>query len=463
MRHFPIFLDLRARRVVVSGAGDAAVAKLRLLLKTEARIAVFGANPHPQIRAWAAARKLSHVPRPLAAGDAVCAALVYGATEDPDRDREAVEIGKSAGALTNIVDDLEQSQFITPALVDRDPVTVAIGTEGAAPVLARRIKADIEAMLPQTLGILAKIGQAFRPHAERLPKGRVRRAFWARFYNDQGPRALANGHAAAEQALEDLFHETLAERPGTGHVSLVGTGPGDPELLTQKARRLLHDADVVIHDRLVPAPILDLARREARLIDVGKTPYGPAWSQSAINALLVEHGRTEKVVRLKSGDPGIFGRLDEEMDALDAASIGFDIVPGVTAAAAAAATIKTSLTRRGRNSSLRILTGHDVNGFAEQDWRDLARPGTVAAIYMGVRAAAFLRGRLMIAGAAETTPVTAVENASRPDQRVIAASLLDLPDRLAEAGPTGPVVLFLGLTPRMAAQTAVFPFVREAR
>ena len=185
---------------------------------------------------------------------------------------------------------------------------------------------------------------------------------------------------------------------------------------------------MVIHDRLVPAPILELARREATVIEVGKIPYGPSWKQEDINALLVEHGGQSTVVRLKSGDPGIFGRLDEEMDALDAADIPFDIVPGITSAAAAAASIKVSLTKRGRNSSLRILTGHDINGFAEQDWRDLAKPGTVAAIYMGVKAAAFLRGRLMIHGCAENTPVTAIENASRPDQHVI-ASTLDRPAR----------------------------------
>ncbi len=454
MRHFPIFLNLRGRRVVVSGAGECAVAKLRLLLKTEARVTVFGAEPVNQVLDWAREGRLTLVERAIDEGDAVCAALVYGANEDAAEDARAVEIGRRAGALTNIVDNLEDSQFITPAIVDRDPVTIAIGTEGAAPVLARRIKADLEERLPATLGKLARIGQAFRPRAEALPMGRKRRNFWSRFYFERGPEALKDGEGAAELALEELLSEELAGRDKPGHVWLVGTGPGDPELLTLKARRLLHEADVVIHDRLVPQPILELARREATVIEVGKIPYGKSWKQEDINALLVEHGKSSQVVRLKSGDPGIFGRLDEEMDALDEAGIAFDIVPGITSAAAAAAGIKVSLTKRGRNGALKILTGHDVNGFAEHDWRDLAKPGAVAAIYMGVRAATFLRGRLMIHGAAEDTPVTAIENASRPDQRVIASSLIDLPETLEKAAPTGPVMLFLGLSPR-AAEIAV--------
>ncbi|MEM8788637.1 MAG: siroheme synthase CysG [Pseudomonadota bacterium] len=462
MRHFPIFLDLRGRRVVVAGAGDCAEAKLRLLLKTEATIAVYGTEATDQVRAWAEAGRLRLVARDLEPGDATCAALVYGANEDPQRDAAAVRIGRAAGALTNIVDNLDGSQFITPAIVDRDPVTVAIGTEGAAPVLARKIKADLEERLPAALGALARLGQAFRPRAEVLPMGRKRRNFWSRFYFDRGPEALKAGADAARFALEELLSEELAARPELGHVWLVGAGPGDPELLTLKARRLLHEADVVIHDRLVPQPILELARREATVIEVGKVPYGRSWKQEDINALLVEHGQTAQVVRLKSGDPGMFGRLDEEMDALDAAGVPFDVVPGITSAAAGAASLKASLTKRGRNGSLKMLTGHDVKGFAEHDWRELTRPGSVAAIYMGVRAATFLRGRLMIHGAAEDTAVTAVENASRPDQRVIATTLLDLPDALEAAGPAGPVILFLGLSPRAAEAMAREPELLEA-
>ena len=458
MRHFPIFLDLRGRRVLVSGAGETAVAKLRLLLKTEARIVVYGAGPEAQVTAWAEAGRLTLVPRALDEGDAICAAMLYAANDDPEEDARVAAMARRYGALANIVDNLDDSQFITPALVDRDPVTVAIGTEGAAPVLARRIKREVEESLSPELGVLARIGQSFRPEVEALPMGRGRREFWARYYDEAGPRALAEGgEDAVRDALKTLLADALAEAGAEkpGRVALIGAGPGDPELLTLKARRLLHEADVVVYDRLVSPKVLELARREALLIEVGKTPYGKSWKQADIDALLVEHAsQGAHVARLKSGDPGVFGRLDEEMDALDAAGIAFDIIPGVTSAAAAAAAIKASMTKRGRNGAIRLLTGHDVNGFAEQDWRGLSAPGAAAAIYMGVRAAGFMRGRLLMHGADPETPMTAVENVSRPEQKIVSAPLRRLPEALAEAGIKGPAILFLGLSPRAALEAA---------
>jgi len=456
MRHFPIYLDLRDRRVVVSGAGPCAVAKLRLLLKTEAGITVFGDDPDRQIRDWAAAGRLRLVPRRIEDGDAAEATLLYAANEDAAEDARAARIGRQAGALSNIVDNLEDSQFITPAIVDRAPVTVAIGTEGAAPVLARDIKRRIEEMLPVALGTLARIGQSFRSRADRLPMGPKRRMFWNRFYFRDGARALAEGgERAAHESLLRLLDETEATTP-RGHVALIGAGPGDPELLTLKARRLLHEADVIVHDRLVGPGILDLARREAEFVSVGKTGFGPSWRQEDIDALIVAKARGGlTVARLKGGDTAIFARLDEEIAACEAAGISWEIVPGITAASAAAAALGQSLTQRGRNSDVRFLTGHDVQGFAEQDWRALARPGSVAAIYMAKRAATFLRGRLMIHGAAESTPVTVVENVSRPDQRIVQSRLIDLPDAMADIG--GPAILLLGLEPRRAAALAALP------
>jgi uroporphyrin-III C-methyltransferase / precorrin-2 dehydrogenase / sirohydrochlorin ferrochelatase len=205
----------------------------------------------------------------------------------------------------------------------------------------------------------------------------------------------------------------------------------------------------------VPQEIIELARREATILSVGKQGFGPSWKQEDINLLIVESAmRGDTVVRLKGGDPVVFGRLDEEVEAVEAAGIGYSIVPGVTSASASAAAIGQSLTKRGRNSAFRVLTGHNVAGFAEQDWRELARPGATAAIYMGVKASAFLRGRLLMHGARADTPITAVENASRPGQRVIATTLIDLPNALASADPDGPVMLLLGLEPRAAASSA---------
>jgi uroporphyrin-III C-methyltransferase/precorrin-2 dehydrogenase/sirohydrochlorin ferrochelatase len=452
MRHFPIFLDLRGRRVVLAGGGEAALAKLRLILKSEAHVTVFAAEPAPDIAAWDAEGRLRLVRRAFAPGDALCASLAYAASEDDAEDARVASLARADGALVNVVDNLDASAFITPAIVDRDPVTVAIGTEGAAPVLARKIKADLEAQLPASLGLLARIGQGFRAAANALPMGRKRRDFWSDFYFKKGPEALAKeGKNGVERALDGLLSDHLRAAPEKGRVDLVGAGPGDPDLLTMKARRLLDQADVVIYDRLVSPEILELARREALMVNVGKKGFGPSTPQEDIGAAMVHHALDgAHVVRLKSGDPGVYGRLDEEIDALDAAGVDWAIVPGVTAANAASAQIGQSLTKRGRNGALRFLTGHDVKGFAEHDWRSLARPGEVAAIYMGARGARFLQGRLMMHGAAPDTPVTAIENASRADARVIASTLARLPADLEAAAPEGPVILMLGLSPRAA-------------
>lgn len=461
MNHFPIFVSLDAARVVVSGGGDPALAKLRLLLKTPAVLTVFAADPAPEIAAWAEAGKLALEPRAPEAADFVGATLAYAAEEDEAEAARTAALARAAGVLVNVVDNLDASAFITPAIVDRAPVTVAIGTEGAAPVLARAIKADLEARLPASLGPIARIGKAFRKLAETLPHGRARRDFWSDYYTTAGPRAFAEqGEAGAAAALDDLLAHHLGQTARPGHVAFVGSGPGDPELLTLKARRALDEADVVIYDRLVTPAILELARREALMIDVGKEGFGPSTSQDHINALIVEHARKgAQVVRLKSGDPTVFGRLDEEIDACDAARIGWHIVPGITAASAAVASIGQSLTRRGRNASVRFLTGHDVAGFADHDWAALARPGEVAAIYMGKKAARFVQGRLLMHGADRATPVTVIENASRPDQRVLSSTLATLPTDLAEAEMNGPALTFLGLAPRAA--TEALPVLKK--
>ncbi|MGR3803507.1 siroheme synthase CysG [Marinibacterium profundimaris] len=451
MQHFPIFLALSERSIVLSGGGEAALAKLRLLMKSEAAIVVHAEAPEDEIVRWAADGRLTLVRRPLAEGDVKGAALFYAADEDEAEDKRTAAIAKAEGALVNIVDNLADSEFITPAIVDRDPVTVAIGTEGAAPVLARAIKADLEARLPATLGPLARIGKAFRKMAEALPHGRARRDFWQDYYFDAGPRAIAEGEDKVDAALDDLLTRHLGREAAPGHVAFVGAGPGDPELLTLKARKALDAADVVIYDRLVSGEILELARREAVMIDAGKEAYGPSTPQDQINQLITKHaGEGHQVVRLKSGDATVFGRLDEEIEACEAAGVSWHIVPGITSASAAVAGIGQSLTRRGRNASVRFLTGHDMKGFAEQEWSDLAKPGQVAAIYMGKRATRFVQGRLLIHGADRATPVTFVENASRVDQRVVSSTIGTMADDLAKADLTGPALTFLGLAPRAA-------------
>ncbi|AXI46984.1 uroporphyrinogen-III C-methyltransferase [Sulfitobacter sp. SK012] len=455
MDHFPIFLATQGQHIVLSGGGDAALAKLRLLMKTRARISVFASKPAPEIETWEDEGRLTLHRRAMQQGDALCARLFYAADEDATEDARTAAIAHASGALVNVVDNLHDSQFITPAIVDRDPVTIAIGTEGAAPVLARAIKADLEERLPSTLGTLARIGKSFRKMADALPFGRARRDFWRDYYFATGPRAMADGTNAVQPALDGLLKDHLSRTAREGHVAFVGGGPGDPELLTLKARRALDEADVVIYDRLITPEILELARREAVMIDVGKEGFGPSTSQETINDLLVQHAeKGAQVVRLKSGDATVFGRLDEEIDAVDAHGIGWHIVPGITSASAAVAAIGQSLTKRGRNASVRFLTGHDMKGFADHDWAALARKDEVAAIYMGKKSARFVQGRLIMHGADRQTPVTVIENASRPNQRVLDTTLDALPAALAAADMTGPALTFLGLAPRAALAVA---------
>ncbi|MEL6588325.1 MAG: uroporphyrinogen-III C-methyltransferase, partial [Pseudomonadota bacterium] len=325
----------------------------------------------------------------------------------------------------------------------------ADGDSDGVPVLARAIKKDLEEALPARLGTLARIGKTFRHAVEALPMGRKRRDFWADYYFNTGPKALEDGEEAVQPALETLLDDHLNAQARAGHIDFVGAGPGDPDLLTMKARRALDTADVVLYDRLVAPEILELARREATMIECGKTGFGPSMSQDDITALIIEHGlQGAHVVRLKSGDPAVFGRLEEEIDAVDAAGLSYTIVPGITAASGAVAAMGRSLTRRGRNDGLRFITGHDMDGFADHDWKALAAPNEVAAIYMAKRAARFVQGRLMMFGADAATPVTIVTNVSRADQQIIGTTLSALPDALNDAN--GPAILLYGLAPRAA-------------
>ena len=457
MKHFPIFVNMVGQKVVIAGVGETAVAKLRLVLKTEAEIHVFGSDAIGQIVAWADAGRIRLHKRALKAEDCWGARLVYAAQDDAVLDARVARIAHATGAMVNVVDNLQKSMFITPAIVDRDPVTIAIGTEGAAPVLARHIKKTFEEALPSSLGLLARLGQAFRGAVEVLPIGRKRRDFWSKFYFERGPLALAEGGEVAVKAeLAALLATNLASKRSAGRVDLVGAGPGDPEFLTLKARKLLHEADVVIHDQSVTAPILELARREAVIIETDKMGFGHSWKQGDINDLMISHATEGRhVVQLKFGDPLVFDCLDEEMDALDAAGVDWAILPGISAASAAAACIRVSLTNDKHNSALQFLTTHEVKSFTNQQWLDLAKPGAVAAAYMDKKAAAFLRGRLLMHGASGDAPMTIVENTSRFDQRILKATLMDMPEVLATSNVDCPVVMLMGLAPRSAAQATM--------
>lgn len=455
MRHFPVFLSVAGRRIVLAGGGAAAIAKLRLLMKSEARIEVFADKPAAEIEAWAASGRLVLARRALAPGDVAGAALFYAASGDGAEDARTAALARAEGALVNVVDNLGQSDFLTPAIVDRDPVTVAVGTEGAAPVLARAVKAEVEALLAPSTGALARAGQAFRAAAEALPQGRPRREFWAAWYATAGPDALARG-VDLGAALRALLTRHLGREREPGRVVFVGGGPGDPDLLTLKARRALDQADVVIHDHDVAAPILELARREATVITTGGDGVDPATRRAAISDLLVRHAADGAlVVRIDSGDVALSGRLDEEIGAVEAAGLDWTVVPGITAASAALAGLAQSLSQIRRGSDTRHVnlggTGHAAAGPDERDWHALARPGEVTAIHMGRHAARFVQGRLLMHGADPATPIGVVGNASRDGQRILQTTLARLPEDLSEAGIPGPAVVVIGLAARGAA------------
>jgi len=454
MRYFPIFVDVAGKTFVVAGSGEAALQKVRLALKSEGRVRVAGETPHRDLVALAGQGRIELAARRFEAGDLEGAALAYGAHGNATLDEAFAAAARARGVPVNVVDRPDLSDFITPALVDRDPVTVAIGTEGTAPVLARMIKARIEALLPAHLGRIAAMAGRLRDRVAGLfAQGRPRRAAWARLF-ERGWQDGAGAFGSLADALDAASREQ-ASQGAAGRVWLVGAGPGDPELMTLKALRVLDDADVVVHDRLVDRRVLELARREARFIAVGKTPGVPSISQAEINDILVaEAAAGHRVARLKGGDPLVFGRAEEELEALAAAGIEVEIVPGITAASAAAAAAGVSLTRRGRNHAVALVTARGADGPAEHDWRALAAEDAAFAVYMGVGQARFLQGRLLLHGARADTPVTVVENASRDSERIVSGTLAMLPALIRSNGITGPAVILVGLEPARAGAAA---------
>ncbi len=441
---FPAFHRVAGRRVVVVGGGEAAAAKVRLLGETSARIAVIAPALSDEARRAIASHEANWIARDAEADDFAGAALAFIATGADVRDREALAFARAAGVPANVVDRPELCDFYTPALVNRAPLSVAIATEGAAPVLARHVRARIEAMLAPGLGDLAGLAERLRGAvAARLPSPEARRRFWAKLFTGRiAGEALAGRLDEAETAARAALAGPDA---GSGHVWLVGAGPGAEDLLTLRAQRVLQEADVIVYDRLVPDVVVAAGRRDAARIYVGKAKGNHAISQDEINAILVREARAgRQVVRLKSGDPLIFGRAGEEMAALRAAGISFAIVPGITAALAAAAETEIPLTLRREASSLVFASGHDLDGETLPDWAGVALAGATVAVYMGATVAAKVAERLAEAGLAPHTPVAVIVNASRPDRAAVAGRLADLGSLAAGLAVEGPALILIG-------------------
>ncbi len=448
MRYFPIFLDLDGRDVLVAGGGEQATQKVRLLLKTSTCIWVIAECFAPELIALGVEGRIRLERRAFDAADVAGKVLVYAATGSETGNAPVIAAANAAGIPVNAVDEPQHSSFITPAIVDRNPVVVAIGTEGAAPVLAREIKARLEASLPASLGRLAEAARALRDRAAlEIPDGILRRRFWERLL--AGPfraAALAGDLASSARAADTEFQSAAIEASPRGRISLIGCGPGDADLLTLKAQQRLQEADVLVVDRLVGEDVLDYARRDAERILVGKTPGGPSAGQDEINRILVREGlKGRRVARLKGGDPMIFGRAAEEMAAAQEAGIEVEVIPGVTAAHACAARIGMPVTLREKVRAFTVLTGATADGTLDHDWKALSRPGHAIAIYMGMASAGEVRARLIGAGASPKTPVVVVENGTRANERVVAADLGTLTEAIAAFGLNGPAIIFVGL------------------
>lgn len=445
MRVFLASIPLENARIVIVGGGHAATAKLRLFIGSPAEILWFTPDGAPDAidRPLEAPTPIERTPR---AEDLHGARLAFIALEDADAAARLADQARAAGVTVNVVDRPELSDFHTPALIDRDGVVIGIATGGRAPILARDLRSRIEAILPAALGPLAKLAGELRDTVRATTDDfMVRRRFWEQAF--RGPAADLAAAGRMAEARREMLRQLAGARPEPGVVHIVGAGPGDPELLTLKALRVLQDADVVIHDRLVPEAVLARARRDARRLYVGKARSEHAVPQEQIHALMIAEARAgHRVVRLKGGDPFVFGRGGEELEALREAGVAVFVIPGVSAALACAAAAGLPLTHRDHAQAVTLATAQSKPGGVEPDWAALAAPNHTLALYMGVDQAEHAARRLQDAGRDGATPVAVVENGTRPDQRILTGRLDGLGALVRNGGITGPAILFVGET-----------------
>ena len=446
LARLPAFFALEGKRAVVAGGTDAAAWKAELLSAAGARVEIFAPAPGDDMLALAADPPRGAIvihARTWAREDFAAAAIAVADCADDTEATDFAAAARAAGVPVNVIDRPAFCDFSFGAIVNRSPLVIGISTDGASPVFGQAIRAKIEALIPKGFALWAEAARAWRPRVqERALPFRDRRTFWERFTD----RAVAAPNAApADSDLDALLKPAGAQSAGS--VVLVGAGPGDPELLTLRALRALQSADVILFDDLVSTDILDFARREAKKMLVGKTGHAPSCKQDDINALMISLAKAgRRVVRLKGGDPMIFGRADEEIAACRAAGISLEVVPGITTAQGAASRLLVSLTRRGEARRVQYITGHGHDGKmpTDIDWASLADPAVTTVVYMPTKTLPELVERAVQAGLDPQTPAVAIERATRPDERVIAAAIADLPARLAAEPPSGPVAVMIG-------------------
>ena len=464
MRYFPAFFDLNGRRVLIVGGGESAARKLRLLRKAKAWVTVVAPEAAPEIADLAEAGEIAWIARAFEAGDVLGQDLVVGATGLSPVDEDVAKAARTAGRPVNVVDRPDLSSFITPAIVDRDPIVIGISSGGSAPVLARRIRARIESLLPAGIGRLADFAESFRGAvaATVAPAGRKR--FWERFFDGPVAEAVLKGdERGARERMLALVNSPAAREREAGIVHIVGAGPGDPDLLTFRAMRLIQDADVIFYDKLVGPEIVDYARRDAERVYVGKTKGNHSKSQDDINALMAEAAAAgRRVVRLKGGDPFVFGRGGEEADYLRGLGHAVEVVPGITAATGCAAAADIPLTFRGVAQAVTFVTGHAADGEPDLDWAALSDPRQTLVIYMGVSTAGTIAARLIEHGVEPARPVAVIENGTRADQKVVKGSLGALEALVQRNAIAGPAVIVVGDVVKLAGGDALPQLARAA-
>jgi uroporphyrin-III C-methyltransferase/precorrin-2 dehydrogenase/sirohydrochlorin ferrochelatase len=450
MDYLPVFLRLQHQTAVVVGGGSVALRKVTALRQAGARVSVIAPALHPQLAMQAARGEVRHIAAafsPAHLGDAV---VVIAATDDAAVNRAVSQAAQAHQLPVNVVDDAELSSFIFPAIIDRAPILVAVSSAGHAPVLARRIRAQIEALLPARLGALARFMGERRRAVQRTLGALARRRLWERIAS--GPvasRVLAGDAAGAAQAYaRELLASQLSSGTsgvgGLGEVYLIGAGPGDPDLLTLRALQLLQQADVILYDRLVSPQILERARRDAERIFVGKAP-GEHGQQEHIHELILRHALAGKrVARLKGGDPFVFGRGGEELELLAAHDIPCTVVPGITAALGAAASALLPLTHRRLAHSVTFVNGHQAEGEHTTDWRFLADPRHTGVFYMGLGHLPEIVARLRAAGAAPGHPAALIAHATLPEQQIVRGTLADIATQARARQLTAPALLLTG-------------------
>ena len=446
---FPVFIDLAAVPPLVVGGTVLALAKVRLLLRRAGCVTVAASALADGFGALIAAGQVELLRRPPTEADVRGRPLVVSATQDDSEDARISAIARALGVPVNVPDRAHLCSFSLGAIVDRGTVTVAIGTEGAAPILATQLRTRLERELSPRLGRLADIAREERAAvAAALPPGPARRAYWEEVFAGAPADAVLAGDEIAGRAAMRAMLTDAARTPRRGRVLLVGAGPGDPDLMTLKAVRALKSADVIVYDGLMGDGVLAHARREAELIDVSKAKGRHSRTQAEINALLVQHAQAGKtVVRLKGGDPGVFGRGGEELDVLRASDIPVEVIPGITAATAVAASLQIPLTHRDVSRSVTFISGHAVSGeadFDQVDFAALANGRATLAVYMGLSTSRQLAQRLLDAGWSPATPVIAVARATQPGERRVATTLDVMAAHPQGLGLAGPALLIVG-------------------